>query len=595
MSEDKSGEYQSEEMMSDTEKKYQQWLRYATDDPDVVRELIQMKDDPAAREDAFYQDLTFGTGGLRGVRGAGTNRINIYTVARASRGLASYLMKNFPPVLWKIAVSYDSRIKSDLFARTACEVFAQAGLKVCLYPRLMPTPCLSYAVRTLKCGAGVMITASHNPSEYNGYKVYGPDGCQITTKAAGMILEEIEAASLFCADTDREPRLTFEQGISSGQISYIGEEVLTAFLEEVRRQSPEQTSHADNGPLPDRSVPIVYTPLNGAGREPVLRVLRENGYSNVTVVAEQEMPDGNFPTCPYPNPEIPEAMSLGLEYAARAQAELLIANDPDCDRVGVAVRTPLGDYKLLSGNEVGILLLDYLCTRKLETGTMPADPVMFKTIVTSDLAEQVAAHYGVRSVSVLTGFKYIGEQIGLLEAEGREDSYVFGMEESCGYLSGTYVRDKDGVDASFLICEMCSYYRARSLSLYEKLQQIYSEYGYCLSTMTSRKFEGAAGMSAMREQMGRLRACAKSCQNGAQPLILGGKAVTEVLDYAEGRDGLPASDVLKLILEGHCSVVVRPSGTEPKLKTYISVTAQDPESASVTEARIAEDVSKIMQ
>ena len=542
--------------MEDYQTAYLRWLELAIADEDVVEELKQIQGNDAAVEDAFYRDLAFGTGGLRGVIGAGTNRMNVYTVAKASQGLADYVVKNFSEKACKIAVSYDSRIKSELFAKVAAGVFAANGIDVVIYTELMPTPCLSYGVRALSCAAGIMVTASHNPSKYNGYKVYGADGCQITTEAAEIILAEIEKLDVF----EDVKQICFEEGLKSGKISYIPDSVYTDFVEEVKKQS------VLFGDEVDTNVSIVYSPLNGTGLKPVLRTLDEMGYSNVTVVKEQEQPDGYFPTCPYPNPEIYEAMELGMEYATRIDADLLLATDPDCDRVGIAVKNKAGEMVLLSGNETGMLLLDYICSQRIKHGKMPANSVMVKTIVTIDMAERIAAKYGVRTVNVMTGFKFIGEQIGLLEAAGKVDSYVFGFEESYGYLSGSYVRDKDAVNGSYLICEMFAYYKTRGISLLDKLNELYDEYGYCLNTLHSYEFEGAAGFAKMQKIM-------TSFHKGMESI--GAKQVVQVLDYSLGLDGLPKSDVLKYLLEDNCSVVVRPSGTEPKLKTYISVSAKN--------------------
>ncbi|MCC8139069.1 MAG: phospho-sugar mutase [Lachnospiraceae bacterium] len=554
-------------------KEYKRWLErcmYVQPvDRDIAEELKAIRDDEASIEDAFYRDLAFGTGGLRGVIGAGTNRMNVYTVAKASQGLSDYVKKHFPENERKIAVSFDSRIKSDRFAQVASDVFAANGIRVAVYKELMPTPCLSYAVRALGCAAGVMITASHNPSRYNGYKVYGADGCQITIEAAAEIQGEIEKLDIF-EDIKIAGDISADEG---APVSSVPEAVYTAFVGEVKKQS------VLFGDEVNKNVSIVYSPLNGTGLKPVLRVLRESGYTNITLVPEQEQPDGNFPTCPYPNPEMREAMELGMEYAAKCGADLLLATDPDCDRVGIAVRNETGEYELLSGNETGMLLLDYLCSQRSRHGKMPDDAVLVKTIVTTDMAERIAARYGVRTVNVLTGFKYIGEQIGLLEKQGKEDSYLFGFEESCGYLSGAYVRDKDGVGGSFLICEMCAYYRTRGISLLDRLNELYAAFGYCLNTLHSFPFEGAAGFERMRSIMARHR-------EGVDKI--GSKKVLETLDYSEGLDGLPKSDVLKYRLDGDCSVVVRPSGTEPKLKLYISVSAKDKETADVVEQTVFE-------
>lgn len=555
-------------------KEYERWLSLAKGDSDVENELASINGNKDRIEDAFYRDLAFGTGGLRGVIGAGTNRMNIHTVAKASQGLADYVIKNFPEDERRIAVSYDSRIKSDLFAKVASGVFAANGIKVYIYTELMPTPCLSYAVRALNCAAGIMITASHNPSKYNGYKVYGADGCQITTEAAKTILSEIEKLDIF-ADVKTSD---FDAGLASGMIEYISEDIYTDFVEEVKKQSVL----TDDDKI-DKNVAIVFSPLHGTGLKPVLRTLKESGYTNITVVKEQEEPDGNFTTCPFPNPEIKEAMSLGMEYAEKYNADLLLATDPDCDRVGIAVKTPKGDYQLLSGNETGMLLLDYICTKRIEHGTMPADPVFMKTIVTIDMAERIADDYSVRTVNVLTGFKFIGEQIGVLEKHGKESSFIFGMEESYGYLSGGYVRDKDAVDGAFLICEMFAYYKTRGITLIEKLNELYRKYGYCLNTLHFYEFEGSAGFTKMQNIMKDFRGDIQS---------IGGMKVEKVLDYAPGLDGLPKSDVLKFLLEDNCSVVVRPSGTEPKLKTYLSVTADSMEEAAKLEQIIKEDLDR---
>ena len=532
-----------------------EWLEKA--DAAVRAQLEAMAGQPDEVEDAFYRTLAFGTGGLRGVLGAGTNRMNVHTVAQASQGLADYVNAHFSPESRRIAVSYDSRIQSDEFAREAAGVFAANGIEVFIYPQLMPTPCLSYAVRALACAAGVMVTASHNPAKYNGYKVYGPDGCQITSEAADAIQRAIDRLDVF-----RDVRRTgFDEMMKAGKIHWISEQVYTDFVREVRAQSllgPEDNI--------DRGIAIVYTPLNGTGLRPVTRTLRESGYTNISVVPEQEQPDGHFPTCPYPNPEIREAMALGIAYAKEKQAALLIATDPDCDRCGIAVRGQDGEYTLLTGNETGLLLLRYICERRTALGTMPAHPVAVKTIVTTDLAARIAADYGVETVNVLTGFKFIGEVIGRLERAGRAADYIFGFEESYGYLSGTYVRDKDAVNAAFLICEMYAWYHAQGVTLPEALEAIYRKYGYCLNTLGSFTFEGSAGFAKMQDIMRFLRTAVDH---------LGAARIRQVLDYAEGLDGLPKSDVLKFLLEDGSSVVVRPSGTEPKIKVYVSAAAPD--------------------
>lgn len=549
----------------DYKQEYERWLQYATEDQDIVTELEEMREEQI--EDAFYRNLAFGTGGLRGTIGAGTNRMNVYTVAKASQGLANYLVKHFETP--SVVIGYDSRIKSDVFAKVAASVFAANGIGVRIWPELNPVPTVSFATRYLHASAGVMITASHNPAKYNGYKVYGSDGCQITTDAAAEILNEIEKLDLF---TDVK-RTKFETALADEKVHYIEDTVLDAFLSEVKNQSVLY------GEEVNKNVAIVYSPLNGSGLKPVLRALKESGYTNITVVKEQEEPDGNFPTCPYPNPEIKEAMKLGMEYAKQCNADFLLATDPDCDRVGIAVKDKQGEYVLLSGNEAGMLLLDYICSQKKKHGKMPEDPVMIKTIVTTDMGEQIAEHYHVRTVNVLTGFKFIGEQIGLLEKRGKEDSYIFGFEESYGYLTGTYVRDKDGVNGAYMICEMFAYYASKGISLLDKLQELYEIYGYRLNTLHSYEFEGPSGFKKMQEIMAEFR-------NGLD--TIGPKKVENVLDYEKGLNGLPKSDVLKYLLEDQCSVVVRPSGTEPKLKVYVSVCAESKEEASVLEQQITE-------
>lgn len=556
-------------------KEYERWLKNVKEE-DLATELANMND--TQKEDAFYRDLSFGTGGLRGTIGAGTNRMNVHTVAKASQGLANYLVKKYGEDA-SVAIGYDSRIKSDVFAQTAAAVFAANNVKVHLWPRLNPVPTVSFATRYLHTSAGVMVTASHNPSKYNGYKVYGADGCQITTEAAAEILAEIEKLDIF-ADVKK---LEFDKAVTDGNITYISDEVLTAFVEEVKKQS------VLFGDEVNKDVAIVYSPLNGTGYIPVTRTLKEMGYTNITLVEEQRLPDGNFPTCPYPNPEIKEAMALGMEYAKKCNADLLLATDPDCDRVGIAVKDANGEFQLLSGNQTGLLLLDYICSQRTKHGKMPADPVMIKTIVTMDMGEQIAKHYGVRTIDVLTGFKFIGEQIGLLEKQGKQDSYIFGFEESYGYLTGSYVRDKDAVNGAFLICEMFAYYKTRGISLLDKLNELFEQYGYCLNTLHSYEFDGSAGFAKMQEIM---KTFHNEVGEGLKISAFAGKKIHTVLDYSKGLDGLPKSDVLKYLLEGNCSVVVRPSGTEPKLKTYISVSAKTKEEAEQIEKKITDELGQ---
>lgn len=515
---------------------------------ELREELLAIESDENKVSDAFYRDLEFGTGGLRGVLGVGTNRMNVYTVGKATQGLADYVVKHFEPKARVVAISYDSRINSDVFAKRAAAIFAANGIKVYLYKTLMPTPCLSFAVRRLGAAAGVMVTASHNPAKYNGYKVYGSDGCQITEDAANETLALIEKIDVF----DDVKIVDFDKAVASGAIEYIKDEILTEFIERVKKES------VLGGAKADRSASIIYTPLNGTGLVPVTRILKETGFENVKIVKEQEFPDGHFPTCPYPNPEIREALELGLRYAKENSADILIATDPDCDRVGIAVKNKQGDFTLLTGNETGFLLLDFIASMRIKNGIMPKDPVFVKTIVTSDLAEKIAQSYGIRTVNVLTGFKYIGEQIGLLEKKNAADSYILGFEESYGYLTGSYVRDKDAVDGVFMIAEMFAYYRAMGVSLLDKLQEIYDKFGHYVSTLESFAFEGQEGFIKMKNIMDDYRSATE----------VEGKKIVTKKDYSLGIDGLPKSNVLKFTFEDGGTMVVRPSGTEPKLKIY---------------------------
>ena len=559
--------------MIDVKHEYKRWQTNAKKDKDIEIELSEMNE--LQIEDAFYRNLAFGTGGLRGVIGAGTNRMNVYTVAKATQGLADFLNKNYSNP--SVVIGYDSRIKSDVFAKVAAETFFANNVKVYIWPTLMPVPTVSFATRYLHTNAGVMVTASHNPSKYNGYKVYGSDGCQITSNAASEILSEIEKLDIF-ADIKYKD---FTDGLKNGMISYISDEVYDEFVKNVKNQS------VLFGDDVNRDVAIVYSPLNGTGLKPVTRTLKEMGYSNITVVKEQERPDGNFPTCPYPNPEINEAMMLGIEYAKRVNADLLLATDPDCDRVGIAVKSDKDDdYVLLSGNQVGLLLLDYICSQLTKHKKMPKEPVMVKTIVTTDMGEQIASHYGVTTIDVLTGFKYIGEQIGKLEQQGNADGYIFGFEESYGYLVGSYVRDKDGVVGAYMICEMFSYYHTHNIGILEKLDELYKTYGYCLNSLHSFEFEGSVGAEKMHKIMQKFRNSVNEFSN---------KKVTKVLDYSLGINDLPKSDVIKFLLEDNCSIVVRPSGTEPKIKIYISVSAENEDIAKKIEADIYNSAKEYMK
>lgn len=549
------------------------WLKNVKDE-DNLKELNKM--DASQKEDAFYRDLEFGTGGLRGVIGAGTNRINVYTVAKASKGLAEYLLKKYGESA-SVVVGYDSRIKSDIFAKTTASVFAANGIKVYLWSTLNPVPTVSFATRYLKASAGVMITASHNPAKYNGYKVYGADGCQITTEAAAEIYSQIEKIDIFKDINFGD----FDTSLEEGKVEYISDDVLTAYIEKVKEQS------VLFGDEVNRDVAIVYSPLNGAGYIPVTRALTEMGYSNVTVVEEQRLPDGNFPTCPYPNPEIKEAMQLGIEYAKKQNADLLLATDPDCDRVGIAVKNENGEFVLLSGNETGLLLFDYICSQRIKHNKMPENPVMVKTVVTMDLAEKIAENYGVKTINVLTGFKFIGEQIGILERKNAEQSYIFGFEESYGYLTGSYVRDKDAVNGACMICEMFSFYKTQGVSLLDKLNELFEKYGYCMNTLHSFEFEGSQGFSKMQNIMKTFR---DNVGEDLETDSFAGKKIKEILDYNNGIDGLPKSNVLKYILDDGCSVVIRPSGTEPKIKIYISVSASSKADAEKIEKLIIDEI-----
>ena len=529
---------------------YERWLRLCAD-PELSEELSEMSGNEERIKDAFYRHLEFGTGGLRGVLGAGTNRMNIYTVRRATVGLGGYLLKENASST--VAIGYDTRINSRKFAESAAAALAHLGIKVYIYTAPYPTPMLSYAVRELSCNAGIMITASHNPSQYNGYKVYGSDGCQITDGAASEILAEISKADYFGIET-----LSFDDYVESGNIEYIQKNFLDSFIERA-----QECSHLF-GESADRDISIVYTPLNGTGYVPVTEILRRGGYKNVTVVREQAEPDGTFPTCPYPNPEIPEALSLGLDYAKRVCADLLIATDPDSDRVGVAARD--GEkYRILSGNEVGVLLLNYIINQRKKHEKLPKSPISVKTVVTTGVSERIAKAAGVEMKNVLTGFKYIGEEIARLEAHGESERYIFGFEESCGYLAGIYVRDKDGVSAAYLVAEMAAYYKSKKKGLCERLSEIYGEYGYSVSALNSYAFPGAEGFSKMQGIMNSLRAA---------ELNLSGFVPTKREDFSKGLYGLPKSNVLKFHFE-NATVTVRPSGTEPKLKIYIEAFGKD--------------------
>ena len=565
---------------------YNTWCDNAVDDDDLQTELKAIKEDSDAINDRFYRDLEFGTGGLRGVIGAGTNRMNIYTVRRATQGFADYLNQEYSEP--SVAVSYDSRIKSNVFAKAAAEVLAANGIRVYIYSELMPTPMLSFAVRRLSCQGGIMVTASHNPAKYNGYKVYGDDGCQITLRGAEIILEKINSLDMFSGVKTS----SFEEEISKGNISYIGQEVIDDFYKNVLAQGINTELCASSG------LKVVYTPLNGTGNKPVRTILSKIGISDVTIVPEQEMPDGNFTTCPYPNPEIREALELGLKKCEEVRPDLLLATDPDCDRVGIAVPAEDGGYVLFSGNEVGAMLLEYICTQRIAKGTMPENPIAVKTIVTTDIVYSIAKEYGVEVIDVLTGFKFIGEQIGFLEEKGEENRYIFGFEESYGYLAGSYVRDKDAVVASMLICEMAAYYRTQGITLLQARENMYRKYGVFYHTLHSFTFEGESGMNKMSNIMTELR--------NNHPTEIGGLKVLKFEDYQTGisRDiasgtetklTLPKSNVLAFFLEDGAKAIVRPSGTEPKIKTYFTAKAPTHEECVELEAKLAADFTKVMK
>ncbi len=558
---------------------YNNWKKYATLDSDLQKELDEIAGNEDAIFDRFRCDLTFGTGGLRGVLGVGTNRMNIYTVGRATQGLANSLNNaNKGKKKLSVAIAHDSRIKGELFTKRAASILAANGITVFVYSELAPTPALSFAVRYYGCDAGICITASHNPAIYNGYKVYGNDGCQIGPTIADSILEEIGKTDIF----DGVKTVDYDEALNKGLIIPIGDEVFNAFIAEVKKESL-----LDESAVEGEKLNIVYTPLNGAGRRCVSEILNANKSYNVSIVKEQEMPDGNFPTCPYPNPENPEALTLALKLCKETNSDLMIATDPDCDRCRLAVKDGKGGYEALSGNQIGILLIDYIARRKKELGTFPKNPVAVTTIVSTVMADSVARSYGIELRRVLTGFKYIGEQIALLENENREDDYLFGFEESCGYLSGGYVRDKDGVNGAMLSAEMALYYKKKGMTLLDVFDGLCKEHGYYKEGLMNFSYEGADGAAKMEEIISGLRAC--------PPQSFAGSKVVKVIDYHKDglRDGefnpdtgLPDSNVLEFSTESGNKVIVRPSGTEPKIKAYLSARGK-------TEAEAAEILENI--
>ena len=526
--------------------KYQAWLECPNMPEELLSQLKAMNEEQIS--DSFYRELAFGTGGLRGVLGAGTNRMNFYTVSKATRGLGKYLLETFENP--SCAVSCDSRIHSTDFARLTAATLASMGIRVYIYKTLMPTPMLSYAVRHLHTSAGVMVTASHNPAKFNGYKVYGEDGCQITIEAADRIYGYI------CAEETLVPELPdFDALLASGMISWIDEETIESYYQVM--------DGLHIAPATER-LHLVYSPLNGTGNVPVREMMKRMGNIDVEIVAEQELPDGNFPTCPYPNPEIREAMRLAIAKTIETGADMCLATDPDCDRIGAGVRVG-DDVVLISGNDMGVLLLDYICSHRQPT---ELTPVAVKTIVTTEMAVPICQKYGVELRNVLTGFKFIGEQIGLLEAEGHPERYIFGFEESYGYLSGTDVRDKDAVNAAVLVCEMAANLKAEGLTLLDKLDLLRKEHGFFAQRLLTFEYEGESGAKTMAGIMANLR---KPLADFADEAF---QTATRI-DYENDETGLPKSDVLSFSLADGCKIIVRPSGTEPKLKAYLFAKGAD--------------------
>ena len=554
---------------------YKRWLEADLEDAALTEELKTIEGNEEEIKERFAVALKFCTAGLRGVLGAGSNRMNIYVVRQASQGLANWVKTQGGNQL--VAVSYDSRINSDVFAKETAKVLAANGIKVRIYDALMPVPALSFATRYYGANAGVMVTASHNPAKYNGYKAYGPDGCQMTDEAADIVYAEIQKTDIL----NGAKLMSFEEGIEKGLIEYVGEDCKEALYDAIKARSVRP------GICKTAGLKLVYSPLNGSGLVPVMRVLQDIGIDDITIVPEQKYPDGNFPTCPYPNPEIFEALRLGLELAEKEGADLMLATDPDADRVGIAMKCPDGTYELVSGNEVGVLLLDYICAARLENKTMPENAVAVKSIVSTPLADAVAANYGVELRGVLTGFKWIGDQIANLEAAGEVDRFIFGFEESYGYLAGPYVRDKDAIIGSMLICEMAAYYRSIGSSIKQRMEEIYAQYGRYLNKVDSYEFPGLSGMDKMAEIMSGLR---------ENPLTeIAGYKVVKAIDYKKPEEtGLPAANVLIYKLEGGAEVIVRPSGTEPKIKTYFTTLGKDLAEAQAQKDVLADAIKPIL-
>ena len=554
---------------------YERWLSVSLDDPDLTEELKAIEGKPEEINDRFYRNLEFGTGGLRGVIGAGTNRMNIYVVRQATQGLANWVKTQGGSQT--VAISYDSRLKSDVFAKNAAGVLAANGIKVRIYDALMPVPALSFATRYYNCNAGIMVTASHNPAKYNGYKAYGPDGCQMTDDAAAIVYEEIQKTDVLTG----AKYMSFAQGVEEGFIRFVGDDCKKALYEAI------ESRQVRPGLCKTAGLKLVYSPLNGSGLVPVTQVLKDIGITDVTIVPDQEYPNGYFTTCSYPNPEIFEALEQGLNLAKETGADLMLATDPDADRVGIAMKCPDGSYELVSGNEVGVLLLDYICAGRIEKGTMPEKAVAVKSIVSTPLADAVAEHYGVELRSVLTGFKWIGDQIAQLEAAGEVDRFIFGFEESYGYLAGPYVRDKDAIIGSMLICEMAAYYRSIGSSLKQRMEEIYAQYGRYLNKIDSFEFPGLSGMDKMAGIMDGLR------KN--PPAQIAGYKVVSVTDYTKPEEtGLPSANVLIYKLENKETVIVRPSGTEPKIKVYYTTLGKDLAEAQAEKDKLSEAMKPIM-
>lgn len=535
---------------------YQRWLAADLQDADLSPELRKIQGNDEEIKDRFAVSLQFGTAGLRGVLGAGTNRMNIYVVAQATQGLANWVKTQGGTQT--VAISFDTRLKSDVFSKTAAGVLAANGIKVRIYDAAMPVPALSFATRYYNCNAGIMVTASHNPAKYNGYKAYGPDGCQMPDQAADVVYNEIQKIDVL----NGAQQISFAQGVEDGLIRFVGDDCKKAFYEAIEACQVRPGLAATSG------LKLVYSPLNGSGLVPVTQVLKDIGITDITIVPEQEYPNGYFTTCSYPNPEIYAALEAGLKLAKECDADLMLATDPDADRVGIAMKCPDGTYELVTGNEMGALLLDYICAGRIEKGTMPKDPVAVMSLVSTPLAKAIAKHYNVELRSVLTGFKWIGDQILNLEKNHQEDRFIFGFEESYGYLAGSYVRDKDAVVASMLICEMAAYYRANGSSIKQRLEEIYSQYGRYFNKTDSFEFPGLSGMDKMAGIMTQLRQ--------EPPAAIGAHKITKAVDFKKSEEtGLPPANVLLYELENGATVIIRPSGTEPKIKAYFTTLGKD--------------------